>query len=297
MRSRLMMIKFGLACGSLLITADLLAQGRAPQQLPEPQVSIKEEGDKRVIESNGIPDHAPGRFPNRGNPNSISAQNHRFEMPLEPREARQPSPFQLGLFGVAINGVPFDPGAAEFWNRDRSSGWQYEALGGGINLGVDEHNAHVQPTGSYHYHGLPTGIIEKQRVSDRMTLVGYAADGFPIYAVWGHREPNDLESELVVLKSSYQLKKGMREGGPGGRHDGTFVQDWEYVEGSGDLDECNGRTGVTAEYPNGTYYYVLTEEFPFIPRAFRATPDPSFMRRGPRGGPPGRPGFPPPRRF
>lgn len=297
MRSRFLALNLVVACGSLVIATDLSAQGRAPQQLPAPQVSITEEGNKRVIESNGIPDHAPGRFPNRGNPNSISAQNHHFEMTLEPRAARQTTPFQLGLFGIAINGVPFDPGAAEFWNRDRNSGWQYEALGGGVNLGVDQHNAHVQPTGSYHYHGLPTGLVQAQRASGRMTLVGYAADGFPIYAVWGHRNPDDLESELVVLKSSYQLRRGMRNGGPGGRHDGTFVQDWEYLEGSGDLDECNGRTGVTAEYPNGTYYYVLTEEFPFIPRAFRGTPDPSFMRRGPGGRPPGRPGFPPPRRF
>jgi hypothetical protein len=32
--------------------------------------------------------------------------------------------------------------------------------------------------------------------------------------------------------------------GPGGNYDGTFVQDWEYAAGTGDLDECNGRTGA-----------------------------------------------------
>src|SRR5438874_6848879 len=45
-------------------------------------VSIKTQGDKRVIESNGIPDHRLGQFPNRGNPNSISAQHYHFEIPL-----------------------------------------------------------------------------------------------------------------------------------------------------------------------------------------------------------------------
>ncbi|MFN7138259.1 MAG: YHYH protein [Limisphaerales bacterium] len=96
---------------------------------------------------------------------------------------------------------------------------------------------------------------------------------------------------LKNLKSSYQLKRSERPNGPGGKHDGTFVQDYEYVAGSGDLDECNGRFGVTPEFPEGTYYYVLTEDFPFIPRKFKGTPDSSFMRKGPAGG--GRPGGPP----
>lgn len=36
--------------------------------------TIKTSGDKRTIEANGLPDHKPGQFPNRGNPNSISAE-------------------------------------------------------------------------------------------------------------------------------------------------------------------------------------------------------------------------------
>ena len=57
-----------------------------------------------------------------------------------------------------------------------------------------------------------------------------------------------------------------------------------FVAGAGDLDACNGRTGPTPEFPGGTYHYVLTETFPFIPRLWHGTPDPSFLRRGP---PPG----------
>ena len=41
----------------------------------------------------------------------------------------------------------------------------------------------------------------------------------------------------------------------------------------GDLDETNGRFGATPEFPNGTYHYVLTDAFPFIPRAWRGTPE------------------------
>ena len=67
---------------------------------------------------------------------------------------------------------------------------------------------------------------------------------------------------LKKLRSSYQLKKSARDGGPGGQPDGRFGADFEYIQNSGDLDECNGRTGVTPEYPQGTYYYCITEDFP-----------------------------------
>ena len=58
--------------------------------------------------------------------------------------------------------------------------------------------------------------------------------------------------------------KGRGPVAPAGAYDGTFVQDYEYRAGTGELDECNGRQGVTPEFPNGTYYYVLTDAFPFI---------------------------------
>ncbi len=259
------------------------------------QISIEERGGYRYISSNGIPDHAPGNFPNAGNPNSISAQNHRFRVTLTPQLTETSTPTRPA-FGVALNGVPFEPGTAEYWNRERTSGWNYDALSGRINLGLDQHNAHVQPSGSYHYHGLPTGLLQ----GTSMTLVGYAADGFPVYGQYGYRDINNSTSGLTSLQSSYRLKAGQRPNGPGGTYDGTFVQDFEYVAGLGDLDECNGRFGVTPEHPNGIYHYHITEMFPFIPRCVKGTPDQSFQRRfvnsSPSGDvrPAGRPPFPPP---
>lgn len=288
-----------------LLTTPLLCWGAAaahdtpgahshPGEVSGQNVRITVRGDSRYLESVGLPDHTPGQFPNAGNPNRITPQRHQFRVPADPQPARQPTPLGMQPFGLAINGVPFDPGAAEFWQNNPRSGWQYEAMSGAINLGLDQHHAHVQPTGAYHYHGLPTGLYERlAREREGMILLGYAADGFPIYGPRGYSDPEDAESSLVPLRSSYRLKRGTRTGGPEGTYDGTFVADYEYVPGLGDLDECNGRTGVTAEYPDGTYYYVITEEFPFIPRQFRGTPDASFARRGP---PPGGGGFrgPPP---
>ncbi len=259
------------------------------------EVSITEEGAYRVITANGIPEGKVGAFPNAQNPNSIRPQQYKFRVPLKPQKTGKLTPLPLQDFGIGLNGVPFDPAAAEWWNNDRRSGWQKEAISAKhVILGIDTNHAHVQPTGAYHYHGVPTDLMPKGKAED-MVLVGYAADGFPIYGVYGYAKVDDAKSGVQELKSSYRLKRGKRPSGnqgPGGRFDGTYTQDYEYVEGLGDLDEANGRTGVTPEYPNGTYYYVVTKQFPYIPRYWVGTPDASFQRQGPpgrggRGGPGG----------
>jgi hypothetical protein len=279
--------------GAMVLTLLLLAQ-----TLPKSEVRIEVHGDVRTIIANGIPDHTPGTFPNRGNPNSIQVQNYRFTVPANPKPAAQTTDLRHQNFGIALNGVPFDPFTAEFWNGDPQ--WNYEGIINGVMyLGIDQHHAHVQPTGAYHYHAHPVGH-EKNRGSDgtKMVQIGWAADGFPMYGVYGYSDANDPKSPVKVMKSSYRLKKGTRQGGPGGPYDGSFASDFEYVKGLGDLDECNGRTGVTPEFPKGTYYYVVSTDWPWIPRKYRGTPDPSFSRGGPGGpggrGPGGRRGFPPP---
>ena len=40
----------------------------------------------------------------------------------------------------------------------------------------------------------------------------------------------------------------------------SFVEDFEYIEGYGDLDQHNGRFAVTPDYPNGIYAYYATVE-------------------------------------
>ncbi|MBE9399431.1 YHYH protein [Pontibacterium sp. N1Y112] len=247
------------------------------------EAHIRVDGNYRLISSNGLPEHNTGRFPNANNPTAIREQSVTYRVPVKPIYRESTTPLGMWPFGVAINGVPFDPGAAEFWRGNPRSGWQYEALSGAVDLGVDRNNAHVQPTGSYHYHGLPTGLLERYSDSSVPILLGYAADGFPIYGPYGYRNPIDDRSGMQKLRGSYQVKGGQRPDGPGGRYDGSFVQDYEYIAGLGDLDDCNGRSGITAEYPEGTYYYVVTDNFPFIPRCFHGTPDRSFMR-GPGSG-------------
>jgi hypothetical protein len=257
---------------------DLVPRAAAAQQM-----EIDERQGVRFVRADGLPNHATGAFPNRANPNRISAQSYYFRMPLKPVKTGRATYYRPNhLFGVALNGVVFDPNTAEFWNDDRRSGWMIEALSGARPLGIDHNNAHVQPDGSYHYHGVPTGLVEKLGGKGRL-LVGWAADGFAIYVD-------------ETARSSWRLKAERDPGGPGGRPDGTYSLDYEYVRGLGDLDECNGREGVTTEFPQGTYHYVVTAKFPHVPRCFMGTADSSFVKQG--GPPPGGPGGrrpPPPR--
>jgi hypothetical protein len=255
------------------------ADARPPAK---PRVSIEMVGDKRRIRSNGMPSHKIGTYPTRHNPNVIGEQQYDVKIAGEPAPAKQittvdrhdqPGPPNMP-FGFAVNGIFFEPGTAEFWIGDRQLGWNYEALGGAVPLGIDENFGHVQPNGAYHYHGMPTGLLKELGLvaGVHSPLVGWASDGFPIYARYGFKNPKDPESAIVEFRSSYRLRKGARPGGekgPGGDYDGAFTRDYEYVEGLSELDECNGRFTVTPEFPEGTYAYFLTESWPVIPRAFR----------------------------
>jgi hypothetical protein len=122
--------------------------------------------------------------------------------------------------------------------------------------------------------GGPRGAIGYVLNGFEPTLMAWAADGFPIYARHGYLDPMDASSGTVVIETSYQLKDTPDADRPAVAlfEMGTFTQDYEYVEGLGDLDECNGRTGVTPEFPEGIYHYYATDGFPFLQRCVKGTP-------------------------
>lgn len=235
------------------------------------RVLISVEKGRRIIRANGIADHNTGQFPGSGNPNTIREQNLQYSLPLSPARNEVPRFYSLGIFGIGVNGVLFDPQAAEWYQGDRGSKWQYDPLGGALALGLDMHHAHVQRNGTYHYHGLPTGLLLNVGISvgKHSPLIGWAMDGFPIYALYGK-----MGAAVKEMKPSYRLKKGIRSGtnAPGGAYDGAFIADWEYMPGLGDLDACNGALTISKEFPNGTYAYFLTSAFPVVPRCFMGTP-------------------------
>ncbi len=243
--------------------------------IADSQFTSQIEGDRRIITSNSISEHMTGAFPNANNPNAITEFALKASLPANPVKTQKAT--RVKVPGYAFNGVSFDPGAGEFYQGDPSLGWQYEPLSGAVNLGLDENHAHVQPTGKYHYHGLPTGLLKEfgTRPDAHSPQIGWAVDGFPIYALYGFVDING-DGGVTELKSSYRLKSGARPTGerqPGGTYDGTFTADYEYVADLGDLDECNGRMTITPDFPNGTYAYYLTDSFPVVPRCVMGTPE------------------------
>ena len=259
-----------------------------------PSVKMEIVGTNRVITANSIPNHKVGLFGNVAgslNPNAIKAQNKTYTITNQPVKAAQffsltnATTLSLWSFGVLLNGVELDPIAAEPWPHQglmaANVSWEWNLEATNVKIGLDCNNAHVQPTGKYHYHGSPTLYLQNANIpTNKMTLVGYAADGFPVYYKYAYTDATDANSVVVAMTSSYRLKSGKRPGdgvtAPCGSYDGVYSNDYEFVSGLGTLDQANGREGVTPEYPSGTYYYLITDDFPNIPRYFRGNPAPEF---------------------
>ncbi|MCT4557884.1 MAG: YHYH protein [Pelagimonas sp.] len=215
---------------------------------------ISRSGTQICITSNGLPDHARGQFPNRGNPHRIKPQRIKVCVPANPKKGTRAQ--QVQVTGIARNGVIIRPGTADYYDarsprghsRNRASGWNLDGMGARRALGLDNQNAHVDRNGIYHYHGMPPAL----ETSGSSTLMGWAADGFEI-----HYSPN--------ARPSWQLRSGRRPSAPGGRFDGTYNEDFEYRAGSGNLDQCNGAM------VNGRYVYFATDAYPFFPRCLYGT--------------------------
>jgi hypothetical protein len=243
------------------------------------KTTVEVTGNQRIIQTNALPNHPTGKFPNPGNPNTISAPDVRYSLPVHPkfsgesRWAREP--------GVALNGVKFEPETAERFICETGEVYRIEAFQELVDLGLDFNHAHVQPTGAYHYHGVPVELVKALDKGEDIVLVGFALDGFPIYySQSGHYMPSFRLTESLRTGDacSYQNpKQGMDKNLQNSQPDGTFVSDWEYVDGLGQLDECNGTT------INGEYAYFVTDNYPYMSRCLKGL----FKEERPPGPPPG----------
>lgn len=240
----------------------------------------------RTLSGNGLPDHPVGQFPNTANPFSIASHPVSATMTLTPTMASADTTLDEGTLAYARNSVKFDPTTAATCPGDATStsdctmdggtgSYAIEALGQTVfDFGVDSNNAHVQPNGFYHYHGVPEGMLTNAGASDtnmKMVLVGWAPDGYPVYARYCYSDAMDATSAVKVCTGSYVLDTTPDTGRPSTDWIplGAFTSDWTYVAGSGDLDECNGRYGVTPEFPDGIYYYMATDTYPYFSRCVK----------------------------
>ncbi|MDA0715596.1 MAG: YHYH protein [archaeon] len=235
-----------------------------------------------TITANGIPDHDFESTLACSQANDCTAsQNYEWVIPRHPTndtngghdatncpeaEGVYECAPALGEVAIALNGVPFyGPEDGPGGDAVASHHGMYVEDRQDIELGVC--HAHAGMGGTYHYHAdanclhwhaeeggtmydydmsTPDVVAQNTNNSSHSAVIGVGFDGYPVYGFWGY----DESMNIVEMKSSYKLKDGQT--GYNG------IDDYEYVQGLGHLDVCNGHFGPTPEFPDGIYHYHST---------------------------------------
>lgn len=207
-----------------------------------------------------------------GNPNIPSNQNFVYKItrfPVENTGALIETP--LGHIGVWSNGVSIF-NAKDAMSFENEGIWNQNAiLVEGSSF--DDCLGHPAPNGEYHHHLNPTCLYDDENSTDHSPIIGYAFDGFPVYGAYGFAN-TDGTGGIARMKTSFRLRSisdrtTLADGtilpasqyGPAISVDyplGYYIEDFEFVNGLGDLDEHNGRFCITPEYPEGIYAYFVT---------------------------------------
>jgi YHYH protein/Cupredoxin-like domain len=277
-------------------SAWIMSPSGSPMSLrSSPEVhSVSSDERYVVVRSAGISLKYFGPLQNAPTP-SETLREFVFKIPLHPepetgRHARVPA----DVIGAFANGLPiYNHFEALSWNG--ANLWHYDAVAYNDNGAL---TAAGRPRAELTHPSTP-GLLEQlvENGSRHSPLIGFALDGYPVYGPWAFANA-DGSGGLRRMRSSYRLRPIAR------RHDwpdgtrltpeqygpdvspndplGTFAEDYEYVPGSGDLDQFNGRFTKTPEFPDGTYAYFLTTggagrlAFPYLigPRFYGRVPEP-----------------------
>lgn len=227
-----------------------VTRGSANPDLDDPEVAATCDGDSIVITTNAIPDYTYiGTSP--GVP---GGREFTFAIPAAPTvaDATTDIPY-IGAAGVTLSGIPI-------YGPTEGTGGDVDSLPGIVSAC----GSHMGPTG-FHTHKIAAStetdcFFTPEEVAAAPQLVGYALDGIPIY------------TGIDQYTSSWELTD-----------ESLFASDtWaahSYVEGSGDLDQCNGLTDA-----DGNYAYYTTEGFPYILGCFAGEVDITEAGGGGGGG-------------
>lgn len=237
------------------VAASFVTAGSANDDLPDPEVDASCDGESVVITSNGIPDYTYIET----SPGSPDAVDYTFTIPAIPTFADDTTPVPLlGTAAVAVNGVPI-------YGPTEGTGGDVLSLEGALS----ECGSHNGPTGFHiHLFGMSETtdcLFTADEVAEAPQLLGYAFDGFPIYTGNGRYTSSwELSDESLFATDTWSAHT--------------------YVEGLGDLDECNGL--IDAE---GNYAYYTTDTFPYVLGCYSGVVDLDTSGAGGAGGGPGGP--------
>jgi len=243
--------------------------------IPANVQSVSYTSTDAYIKSQGIPSYNVGPWTN--NPNTPSAQNKTWKITLSPAaNTGTKTTTGLGLIGVWSNGVGIFNGMdGYYWNSSTNS----IAQGSGTRnrnayifegVSFDACLGHPNQTGTYHNHVIPKCLFSSTNTAVHSPIIGYAFDGFPIYGPYAYTNVNGTGA-IKRMTPSYKVTNATTRtngpsmstavtiaGQPSTYYAGTFLEDYIYTAGLGDLDQYNGRFCVTPEYPSGTYAYFVT---------------------------------------
>lgn len=201
-------------------------------------------------------------------------------------------------------GATFDPAYA---HQENSGTYHYHANPIALRNRLGDHVDYNPTTKTYSE--STTAVLQHS------PILGWVRDGHPIYGPYGYAVAANAASGVRRMVSGFQLRNGQRgtdnlttagratipawatraygvsasQSGPAvgstyplGRYmeDNAYLGDLGFKQGTDfDLDEYNGRFGVTPEFPGGTYAYFVsiaadgTPVFPYnIGRAFYGAP-------------------------
>mgnify|MGYP001395798211 FL=1 len=239
------------------------------------EVSVTVQNNEMIVDSNGIPNHdflstmgccAPEKDYTATFPlNPVNDTTGGHDTTNCPASAgRWECVPDRGTVAMSVNGAPIfgpeeGPGGDavalhfEYFTENRQPitlGWctGHSAGQGGYHYHYDANCVYWEPEAGETMEDYDPSKIKSDEHSP---IIGWAFDGYPIYGMYGY---NDDQTSLKAITSSYAIER-TQEGGDQGYNG---IDDWNYVDGVGDLDECNGRFGPTPEYPDGIYHYVST---------------------------------------
>jgi hypothetical protein len=256
--------------------------------------------DSVFVTTTGVPRYETGPYRD-ANPAVASDINSIYKIPLDPiyDDSGDPAALGLGAMGIFVNGVAIFNAEDGVTYNDQNR-WHRNAILAEAD-GFDSCEGHPAPvmgggtvdgfTAGFYHHHLKSQCLLDQLGDDgtgHSPILGFAADGFPVYGPYGYLDSTDPNSAIVRIESSYEARDisartTLPDGtvlaaafyGPavtisGQYRLGWYMEDFEYDPTFGDLDEHNGRFAVTPEYPNGIYaYYVTVDasgngEFPYF---------------------------------
>lgn len=193
--------------------------------------SITSDGTYVTINTSGTPDHKSVYYSASNdlyedfsgttfegytfvkNPNTITAFEYSFKIPLNPTVATNHAATPLGAIGVSLNGVPL---YNQYAGPDQPLTDEFKSF--------DKYWGHPTGNGNFHYHIEPLYLTTV--TASKSALLGFLLDGFPVYG------PEENGTDVTGL-DEYHGHTHITEDYPDGIYHYHITNTDPYINGNG----------------------------------------------------------------